>query len=66
MDKKAFHRHFIPTYIRFVSQQSDPWKIPVNKACKALQYIWNALFADIEYSINSTTLVYEEVCTLIY
>lgn len=58
VDQKLWRRTFIPTYMRFVGSQSNPWEIPVKVACSTMQLIWDPLFTDIPYDITGDSLVY--------
>ena len=51
MEGNRWRKHFVSTYIWFVSFQRDPWNIPDTTACKAMQMIWDAIY-DEPYTIQ--------------
>jgi hypothetical protein len=57
---KWFRYTFVSTYIDFVGQTANPWKVP-GKAVEVMQRIWDATCA-CEYRITASTAVYQKVC----
>jgi hypothetical protein len=57
---KWYQNTFLSTYIAFVSQTPDPWRVPVKKAVDAMQKIWDAT-SPFEYKIARFTPVYQKV-----
>jgi len=49
----TWRRAFIPTYLRWVATQGDPWALDDEKALKAMQDIWDAIYEQrVQYTIT--------------
>jgi hypothetical protein len=49
----AWRRAFIPTYLWWIANQEDPWVLNDEKALKAMQYIWTAIYEQrVDYTIT--------------
>ncbi|KAI0247968.1 hypothetical protein BJV78DRAFT_1285175 [Lactifluus subvellereus] len=49
-----FRKSFIPTYIKFVAQGSDPWTVNDLAAVAAMQKIWTAVYGKtIHYTVST-------------
>ncbi|KAF8479865.1 hypothetical protein JB92DRAFT_2837755 [Gautieria morchelliformis] len=59
IDGKWFRHTFVTTYMAFVGQTINPWDVPVKKAIKVMQQIWDATNSH-EYEITSSTAVYQK------
>jgi hypothetical protein len=44
--------------MQYVGSLTNPWEIPVKKACEIMQLIWDELFPDIPYTVTPTSAVY--------
>lgn len=45
----------------YVGQTADPWQMPVRRAVRVMQNIWDASGA-YEYKVTRNTFVYQKVC----
>ncbi|KAF8259048.1 hypothetical protein EI94DRAFT_1814071 [Lactarius quietus] len=43
--------YFIPTYVRWIAMQDNPWAIPDQIAILALQAIWDALYPNVTHTV---------------
>jgi hypothetical protein len=62
-----WHKTFIPTYIKYVSQQDDPWTVDDKAAKSAMQKIWHTVYKkSISYQITTDGPVFAvvSVCSL--
>ncbi|KAF8502579.1 hypothetical protein JB92DRAFT_2973067 [Gautieria morchelliformis] len=59
IDGKWFRHTFVTTYMAFVGQTINPWDVPVKKAIKVMQQIWDATNSH-EYEITSSTIAYQK------
>jgi len=49
----AWRRAFIPSYLRWAGVQEDSWTLNDEKALKAMQLIWNAIYEQkVQYTIT--------------
>ena len=49
----AWRHAFIPTYLRWVATQEDPWALDDEKALKAMQHVWDAIYEQkVKYTIT--------------
>jgi hypothetical protein len=56
-------RHYVPTYLWFLSSYPKVWAIPDNDAVKAMQKIWDDIYGDeIPYDVNVNCAVFKTVC----
>lgn len=61
-----FHKHFIPTYIKFVAQGSDPWTIEDLMAITTMQKIWTAVYGKTNpYTISTDCPVFAIISLII-
>ena len=51
-------------YMAFIGQTINPWDVPVKKAIKVMQQIWDATNSH-KYVIISSTAVYQKVHDLL-
>jgi len=58
IDFQMWHRVFVPTFMRWVSQQSNPFEHNPKLGCETMQKIWDALFPDVPYMIIQSGPVY--------
>lgn len=58
IDFKTWRRVFVPTFIRWVSQQDNPFEHNAKRACEIMQIIWDAIFGDVPYMIIQSGPVY--------
>ena len=58
IDIKLWRPVFISTYMQYVGSLTNPWEVPVKKACKVMQQLWDELFPNIPYTVTSTSAVY--------
>jgi len=65
IDYKTWRRVFVPTFMRWVSQQDNPFEHNPKRTCEVMQIIWDALFPDIDHTITPSSPVYLLVSLII-
>jgi hypothetical protein len=66
-DANVWHRVFIPTYIVFVANYSDPWSVKDEDALVALQHVWNTVYLNPKKTLALLTqLNTRTVCSRLY
>jgi hypothetical protein len=58
IDFKVWRRVFVPTFMRWVSQQDNPFEHNPKLGCSAMQKIWDSIFSDVPYTITQSCSVY--------
>ena len=58
IDSKVWRRIFVPTFMRWVSQQDNPFEHNPKLGCNAMQKIWDSVFSDVPYTITQSSSVY--------
>ena len=58
IDLKVWRRVFVPTFMRWVSQQENPFEHNVKLGCSAMQKIWDSIFHDVPCTITQSSPVY--------
>jgi hypothetical protein len=66
IDFRTWRRVFVPTFIRWVSQQVNPFEHNAKLTCETMQIIWDAIFADVPYMIIQSGPVYTLVGVYFY
>jgi hypothetical protein len=66
IDIKIWRRVFIPTFLRWVSQQENPFEHNGKLTCEVMQKIWDAIFSDVPYMIIQSGPVYTLVNCYFY
>jgi hypothetical protein len=66
IDYKVWRRVFIPTFIRWVSQQDNPFEHNPKLGCKVMQQLWDNIFFDVPYMIIPSGPVYALVSRHFY
>jgi hypothetical protein len=62
-----FRRAFIPTYIAWVAEFPDPWRIESEQVVEAMNKIWAQIYGrKVPYEITTNTDVYKKVCCLVF
>ncbi|KIM86487.1 hypothetical protein PILCRDRAFT_4965 [Piloderma croceum F 1598] len=51
IDFKIWRRVFVPMFMRWVSQQDNPFEHNTKLGCEVMQQIWDAIFPDVPYTI---------------
>lgn len=51
IDFKIWRRVFVPTFMRWVSQQDNPFEHNTKLGCEVMQQIWDDIFPDVPYTI---------------
>lgn len=57
----VFRAVFIPTYLRWVGTQANPWVIPDDVAVGVLQTIWDTIYYPTEWTVQANDCVFERV-----
>ncbi len=65
-ENNQFHGVFIPTYKRWVRMQANPWVIPDDVTIPALQAIWNIIYVDVPWTVNTNNYVFECICCFFF
>jgi len=58
IDYKVWRRVFVPTFMRWVSQQDNPFEHNAKLASEVMQLIWDNIFPDVPYMIIPSGPVY--------
>jgi len=66
IDFKIWRRVFIPTFMRWVSQQDNPFEHNTKLGCEVMQQIWDAIFPDVPYTIIPSGPVHALVSRYFY
>jgi hypothetical protein len=61
IDRHAWRRIFVPTFMTHVARQDNPFENNVTEGLAAMQKIWNILFSDVSYKIVQNGPVYQLV-----
>src|ERR1700683_2168678 len=66
IDFKIWCRVFVPTFMRWVSQQENPFEHNAKLGCEVMQQIWDAIFPDVPYMIIQSGPVHALVSHYFY
>jgi hypothetical protein len=58
IDFKVWRRVFVPTFMRWVSQQDNPFEHNPKIGCNVMQRIWDSVFSDVPCTITQSSAVY--------
>ena len=58
IDYKVWRHIFVPTFMKWVSQQDNPFEHNPKCSCEAMQNIWDALFDEVPYMVVPSSAVY--------
>ena len=58
IDFKVWRRVFVPTFMRWVSKQDNPFEHNPKLGCSAMQKIWDTIFPDVPCMITQSCAVY--------
>ncbi|KAI0248045.1 hypothetical protein BJV78DRAFT_850438 [Lactifluus subvellereus] len=58
IDFTVWSQVFVPTFMKWVSQQDTPFKLNPNLTCKVMQKIWDALFDEVPHMVVRSSPVY--------
>jgi hypothetical protein len=62
-ENNRFRAVFITTYICWVAQYPDPWRIENEEAVNAMQKIWAAVYDKrIQFKVTTDSSVFKQVC----
>jgi uncharacterized protein YukE len=61
VEPRWFRYTFVPTYMTFVGQSTDPWEVPTKQAVEVMQKIWDTT-SECKYEIAASTAIYQKVC----
>ena len=56
-----FCRFFLPTYVRWVGAQANPWVLPDDVAINILQTIWDSIYLAVPYTVKINDAVFIRV-----
>jgi hypothetical protein len=66
IDFKIWRRVFVPTFMRWVSQQDNPFEHNTKLGCEVMQQIWDTIFPDVPYTIIPSGPVHALVSRYFY
>ena len=58
IDYKVWCQVFVPTFMKWVSQQDSPFKHNARLTCEVMQKIWDALFDEVPHVVVQSSPVY--------
>ena len=65
IDYKVWHQIFVPTFMKWVSQQDSPFEHNPKLACEMMQKIWDALFDEVPHTVVQSSPIYALVSNII-
>jgi hypothetical protein len=60
-DDRLFRMVFMPTYLRWIGTQANPWFIPDDLATETLQIIWDAIYPAVPWTVRPSDHIFDHV-----